>query len=199
MVDVINTDVPTLRSRLDAMASALASTVNTIHQGGFVFPGGTIPGTAAGDFFDPGTMLEPVRASTIRLDATIATSASNIATSGDANAPLDNSLALALSALRNNSDAVVWNGPGGVTETAGFNTFFRTTVTRLGLDLRSADDDTIVRTTLVDQADTRRQAVSGVSTDEELIMLMRVQQSYTAATKLIKTADEMLQTILSLV
>ncbi len=199
MVDVVNTDVPTLRSRLDTLAASLASTVNAAHSAGFVFPTGTIPGTAAGNFFDAGTVTDPVRAGTIRLDATIAANAANIATSGDAAAPLDNAVALALSALRNDSTSVSWTSPSGETETAGFNTFYRTTVTRIGLDVRSADDDVTVRTTLADQADTRRQAVSGVSTDEELIMLMRVQQSYVAATKLIKTADEMLQTILSLV
>ncbi len=199
MVDVVNTDVPTLRSRLDTLAASLASTVNAAHSAGFVFPGGAIPGTAAGNFFDAGTVTDPVRAGTIRLDAAIAGSAANIATSGDASAPLDNAVALALSALRNDSTSVSWTSPTGETETAGFNTFFRTTVTRIGLDVRSADDDVTVRTTLADQADTRRQAVSGVSTDEELIMLMRVQQSYVAATKLIKTADEMLQTLLSLV
>ena len=52
---------------------------------------------------------------------------------------------------------------------------------------------------LADQADSRRQAVSGVSTDEELVNMMRVQQSYQAATKMIKMADEMMQTLLSLV
>ena len=41
--------------------------------------------------------------------------------------------------------------------------------------------------------------MSGVNTDEELVQMMKVQQSYTAATKLIKTADEMLQTLLSLI
>jgi flagellar hook-associated protein 1 FlgK len=50
-----------------------------------------------------------------------------------------------------------------------------------------------------DQADARRQSVSGVSTDEELVNMMRVQQSYQAATKMIKVADEMMQTLLSLV
>ena len=53
--------------------------------------------------------------------------------------------------------------------------------------------------TLAEQGDARRQSVSGVSTDEELVNMMRVQQSYTAATKLIKTADEMLQTLLAMV
>jgi flagellar hook-associated protein 1 FlgK len=199
MVDVINTDVPQLRGRLDALASALATAVNTAHSSGFVFSGVTIPGTAAGNFFDPGTVGDPVRAGSLRLASAIAADPANIATSGDANAPLDNTVSTALSGLRNNTTAVSYTGPNGETETAGFNAFFRSTVTRLGLAVRSADDDVTVRSTLTDQADTRRQSVSGVSTDEELIMLMRVQQSYVAATKLIKTADEMLQTILSLV
>jgi len=199
MADVINTDVPQLRGRLDALASALAGAVNTAHSSGFVFSGAAIPGAAAGNFFDPGTVGDPVRAGTLRLFSAIAADPANIATSGDANAPLDNSVSTALSALRNNTTAVSFTGPNGESETAGLNTFFRSTVTRLGLAVRSAEDDAIVRTTLADQADTRRQSVSGVSTDEELIMLMRVQQSYVAATKLIKTADEMLQTILTLV
>jgi flagellar hook-associated protein 1 FlgK len=199
LVDVINTDVLTLRGRLDTMASTIVSAVNTAHATGFVFNGNTIPGTAAGDFFDPGTVGDPVRAGTMKLFADVANDPANIASSGDVNAPLNNSTALALSALRNNSSAISYTGPNGQTENAGFATFFRTTVTRLGLDVRGATDDSSVRTILVDQADSRRQSVSGVSTDEELIQLMRVQQSYVAATKLVKTADEMLQTLLSLV
>ncbi len=199
LVDVINNDVPDMRGRLDTLASAIVTTVNTAHSAGFVFSGTTIPGTAAGNFFDPGTVGDPVRAGTIRLFAAIASDAGNIAASGDANAPLDNSAALALSALRNDTGSVSYTGANGVTETAGFNTFFRSTVTRLGLAVRGATDDATTHGILVDQAEARRQSVSGVSTDEELIQLMRMQQSYVAATKLIKTADEMLQTILSLV
>lgn len=199
LVDVINKDIPSMRGRLDALASAIVSTVNSAHTSGFVFNGNTIPGTAAGNFFDAGTPGDPVRAGTMKLFADIAANAGNIASSGDVNAPLDNSVALSLSALRNNATAVSYTGPDGDAETTGFNQFFRSTVTRLGLSVRSSTDDASVRSILVDQADQRRQSVSGVSTDEELIQLMRVQQSYVAATKLIKTADEMLQTILSLV
>lgn len=199
MVQVLNADIPTLRSRLDTMAATLVSTVNGLHSTGYVFPGGTPPGVAAGNFFEPGSALAPVRASTIALSAAVAADPQAIAVSRDPNAPLDNGVALDLAALRNNATAINWTGPNGQSETAGFNTFFRSTITRLGLDVRAATDDVTVRGTLVDQAETRRQAVSGVSTDEELIQLMRVQQSYVAATKLIKTADEMLQTLLGLV
>ncbi len=199
MLDVINTEVPTMRSRLDALASSIVSSVNAVHNTGYVFNGNTIPGAAAGDFFNAGAPLDPVRASNFRLADAIAADPGNIAVSTDPLAPLDNNVALNLAALRNSTDSVSFVGPQGQTETAGFLSFFRTTVTGLGLSVRAATDDASVYGILTDQADTRRQSVSGVSTDEELVQMMRIQQSYSAATKLIQTADEMLQTLLDLV
>jgi flagellar hook-associated protein 1 FlgK len=198
LVDVVNTEIPTLRARLDGLASALVSSVNAVHTTGFVFNGTTIPGTAAGNFFDAGTVLNPVRASTITLDSAIANDASLIAVSGDINAPSDNTVGIAMSALRTKNDSVTYT-TGGSTETASLLGFFRNTVTSLGLKVSNAQDSTSMYETLSAQINARRQSVSGVSVDEELVNLMRVQQSYTAATKLIQTADEMLQTLLQMV
>ncbi|MGV3710150.1 MAG: flagellar hook-associated protein FlgK [Gemmatimonas sp.] len=197
MVDVVNKDIPEIRKRLDAVASSLVSSVNTKHAQGFVF-GATLPGTAAGNFFDPGTVANPVTAATIKLSADVKADINKIAASGDANAPLDNAVANAMVKLRNDPTSVTYNN-GSTTETGSFLTFFRSTATRLGLEVNNASDDHEVASLLVDQTDTRRQSVSGVNTDEELIHMMRVQQAYTAATKLIKSADEMLQTLLSMV
>jgi flagellar hook-associated protein 1 FlgK len=198
-VSVVNADLPTLRSRLDTLAGTLATTVNSLHTGGFLFPGGTVPGVAAGAFFDPGSVGNPVRAGTITLAAAVAADPAAIAGSRDAMAPLDNALARDLAALRNDTSAITWTSPAGQTETAGFTTFHRATLTRIGFDVRTAADDAEVRTALVDQSDTRRQSVSGVSVDEELVQLMRVQQSYAAASKIVRAADEMLQIVLGLI
>jgi flagellar hook-associated protein 1 FlgK len=199
LVENINTSIPDLRGRLDAMASSLATQVNTAHAGGFVFTGNTIPGTAAGNFFDAGTVLNPVRAGTLRLDTTVATDASRIAASGNANAPTDNSTAMAMAALRTANATVSFTLPNAVVETGSFLGFFRNTVTTLGINVRDAADDASIYRTLTDQGEARRQSVSGVSTDEELVNMLRVQQSYTAATKLIQAADEMMKTLLSLI
>ena len=101
--------------------------------------------------------------------------------------------------LRLTENTVSWNSGTGATETGSFLGFYRSVVTRIGVDVAAADDNATVYQSLADQADSRRQAVSGVSTDEELVNMMRVQQSYQAATKMIKMADEMMQTLLSLV
>lgn len=198
MLDIVNKDLPALRSRLDTLASSIVTSVNAAHTQGFVFTGTTLPGTAAGNFFDPGTVSLPVNAATIKLDATIAGDISKIAVSGNASAPLDNTVAKAMMALRNDTSTVNYSY-GSTSETGSFLTFFRSTATRLGLDVSTADDEATVSNLLVEQADIRRQSVSGVNTDEELVQMLRVQQAYTAATKLIKSADEMLQTLLSLV
>lgn len=195
----INTDIPAIRGQLDALASGLVSSVNAEHVQNFVFSGNSVPGSAAGNFFDPGSVATPVRAGTIRLSALVASDPSAIATSRDASAPLDNTGAHALSELRSATTAVTYVNSSGVTETGGFVGFFRDVVSRLGLDVRTAEDDATVRRTLTDQADRRRESVSGVNTDEELVHMLRVQQAYTAATKLIQTADEMLQTLMSIV
>lgn len=199
MVTFINDSIPGVRSRLDAMASSLVTAVNTAHTGGFTFSGTAIPGTAAGNFFDAGTVTNPVRAGTIALDAIIAADATKIASSADANAPTDNTTALAMAALRTASSTVSYTTPSGTTETGSLLGFFRTTVTSLGLDTQRAADDVDIYTSLAENADARRQSVSGVNTDEELVNLMRTQQAYQAATKLIKAADEMLQTLISLI
>jgi flagellar hook-associated protein 1 FlgK len=199
LAGMVNTEIPAIRGRLDAMASAIVTAVNAAHTAGYTFSGNTIPGTAAGNFFDAGTVANPVRASTIRLDAAVAANPARIAASADPNAPTDNAAATALSALRNSATAVTYTGPNGVTETGSFLGFFRTTVTRLGIDTRAADDDASVYGALAEQAELRRQAVSGVNTDEELVNMLKVQQSYAAATKMIKVADEMLQTLISLI
>jgi flagellar hook-associated protein 1 FlgK len=195
----VNTDIPALRGRLDAMAAALVTAVNAAHTTGYTFNGNGIPGTAAGNFFDAGTVTNPVRGGTIRLDAVIAADSSKIAASDDASAPTGNGTATALAALRIDSDTVSYTDGNGISETSSFLGFFRSTVTRLGIDVRRASDDTTIYAALTEQAETRRQSVSGVNTDEELVQMLKVQQSYAAATKLIKAADDMLQTLLALI
>ncbi|WP_439642425.1 flagellar hook-associated protein FlgK [Gemmatimonas sp.] len=197
-VTVINTEIPNVRGRLNAMASQLVTAVNTLHTTGFTFTGSTIPGTAAGNFFNAGSLAAPVSAANIRLDAAIAADPSKIAASGSATAPTNNTVAQGLSLLRSKEGTVTWNAPSGATETGSFIGFFRGLVTRLGIQTSSATDDANVAEGLTDQAELRRQSVSGVNTDEELVNMLRVQQSYQAATKMIKAAQEMLDTLIGL-
>ena len=53
--------------------------------------------------------------------------------------------------------------------------------------------------TLASQAEQRRQSVSGVSIDEEMVQMMKTQQAYAAAAKVVSAVDEMMQSLLSMV
>jgi flagellar hook-associated protein 1 FlgK len=65
--------------------------------------------------------------------------------------------------------------------------------------VKDAESTAAVRKTLLEQADARRASVSGVNVDEELTALMRAQQAYAAAAKVITTADEMMQTLIGMI
>lgn len=76
--------------------------------------------------------------------------------------------------------------------------YYGSTVSLVGTDKRTAQFNTDYNTTLAEDLDAQCSAISGVNIDEEMINLIKYQHSYTAAAKLITTADEMMQTLLSL-
>jgi flagellar hook-associated protein 1 FlgK len=101
----------------------------------------------------------------------------------------DNRNALALADL---GDQPV--GPGGLT----YGEAYRQLVTDIGLDTEQAGNNQNYFQGLVDQFTQLRDSVSGVSLDEELTNLIKFQRAYQAAAKMVTTADELLQTLLTL-
>ncbi len=101
----------------------------------------------------------------------------------------DNRNALSLADL---ADAPV--GPGNLT----FADAYRRLVTEIGLDTEQAGQEALFQGKLVEQLTQMRDAVSGVSLDEELSNLIKYQRAYQAAARLISVADELYQTLLSL-
>jgi flagellar hook-associated protein 1 len=101
----------------------------------------------------------------------------------------DNRNALALADLENAAA-----GPGGLT----FAEAYRRLVTDIGLDTERAGQEALYQEKLVEHLTQMRDAVSGVSLDEELSNLIKFQRAYQAAARLISVADELYQTILAL-
>ncbi len=203
---VLNEDIPAYRGRLDAMAAQLVTAVNDVHTAGYIFSGNAVPGSSAGNFFADGTEVlggvtvsHPVKAATISLDADIAADPGRIAASANANGPTDNGTAQALAALRLLDGSVSWTASNGTSETGSFIGFFRSLVTRLGVDVSAANDSSRTAESMLQQSELRRQSVSGVNSDEELVNMLRIQQSYQAAAKMITAADEMMKTLISLI
>ena len=180
-LDAYNTIYPGALAQLDGVAAALVSTTNALHRTGF------IGATAAGNFFDSSRST----ARTIRLDAAIAANSDNIAASGLSGQSGDNTVALAMSRLRDTATTV--NG-----QTVSLNEGYRNVVANIATSTNSADGTATAARTLASQTDARRESIKGVSIDEEMVNLMKYQQSYAAAARLITVVDDMMQTLLSM-
>lgn len=201
---LVNSDIPSLQAKLDALAAGLVSTVNAAHRTGWSATGDAINGGGAWtsppvagqgsqvDFFDPTktTALE------MRLWGPLEQDPSLVAAGNVQNATGNNVVALQMAGLRDATSSLL--RAGSTTQTTSFADYWREATTTVALDTRAAEQGASAAEVLVQQSDTRRQSVSGVSVDEEMISMMKTQQAYAAAAKLVSAADEMLQTLLSL-
>jgi flagellar hook-associated protein 1 FlgK len=78
------------------------------------------------------------------------------------------------------------------------NEYYNSLVAKVGADTLASKSQASYSKALNDDLEERQSAVAGVNLDEEMTNLIKFQHSYTAAAKLITTADQMLQTVLGL-
>jgi flagellar hook-associated protein 1 FlgK len=121
-------------------------------------------------------------AATIAVDPAVLASPATTITAGSG-APGDNSIAQAIANLR-----------GTATDPAAG---YQALVSQMGGDASSADRASTTAQTLQAAAQDRRQAVNGVSLDEEMTNLVRFQRGYQAASRAFSTMDEMLDTLIN--
>lgn len=177
-LEIINKVVPDLRTQLDALAENIVTEMNAIHRNGFTATGATYT-----DFFDASQLT----AGSMQLASPIRLSSNNVAAGGTAR-PGDGSIALQLAQL----GSAGIGGLGGRT----FRDYYSGVAAGVGLAVDGASRDADVQQALMDQADQQRNAVSGVSVDEEMVNLISQQQAFGAAAKIVTIADDMMKTIL---
>ena len=101
----------------------------------------------------------------------------------------ESSNALALAELQN---AEVMNS--GTTD---FNDYYNSNVAQLGVESQRAQRMVDNQDTLLRSLEQQQESVSGVSLDEEMSNMIKYQQSYTAASKIVSTMDQMLSTLVN--
>ncbi|HQY87080.1 MAG TPA: flagellar hook-associated protein FlgK [Tepidisphaeraceae bacterium] len=105
--------------------------------------------------------------------------------------PADNTTALAINALREKAiDAL-----GGKSLTQAYEA----NVNEVAASAANATSDAEAGTAIQATLQAQRDAVSGVSLDEEAIQLMQYQRAYQGAARLITTTNEMMQTLMNIV
>ena len=179
--ELTTTTLPGIQQRLAALAQALVTTVNAIHRSGY-----TLAGATGTDFFDPAGLT----AQSIALAPAVVASGDAIAAAGTA-APGDGTIAQQLAGLATAGAAAL----GG----RSFRDFYIDLAGAIGADVSSAWQDVDAHQAMVDQADTMRASVSGVSVDEEMVALIGQQQAYSAAARIVKIADDMMKYVLEMI
>ena len=74
---------------------------------------------------------------------------------------------------------------------------FRSIVSKLGAESQAAKNFTVNNASALQATENRRQSMTGISLDEEMVNLVKYQHSYNAAARMISTVDQMLDTIIN--
>lgn len=184
------------------LASDLTVTVNGLnglHQLGYTMMD---PPTAGGVFFvskDGG----PITAGNIQLSEDILADAGSIAssmrTAGTPEAVVKGNKNLAMLIAQFSEMKIDYSSvsAGSVTTLGTVNDFFRSVVGQLGVEAEEAQRQATNSKIVVDQVDSRRQSVSGVSLDEEMTNMIKFQHAYNAAARFMTTLDETLDKIIN--
>jgi flagellar hook-associated protein 1 FlgK len=108
----------------------------------------------------------------------------------------DNTTALSLAGLSTKSVSIGTFASGETSQT--LSGYYNSLVGLVGVDTQNAKYNYLYQSALADELAARQDSVSAVNLDEEMSNLIRFQQSYQAAAKLINIADQMFQTLLGM-
>jgi flagellar hook-associated protein 1 FlgK len=173
---VLGSDLPSLASKVDGVATSLRDIVNTVHATGF-----QKDGTPGGPFFAGTDALSMSVVPTTPDQLAITPTAGTI----------DGSVAMQIGDL--SDDAVARATLGG----PGPSAQWRDLTTLLGVRVQSLKNAGDVQDSVVAAADAAVQADSGVNLDEEMTNMLQYQRAYQAAARVVTTVDEMLDTLVN--
>lgn len=171
-------------SDVDALAYNFATEVNKAHIEGF-----DRDGRAGVLFFDMPPQQKGA-AEVLSINKTVYNDVGRIVSAAKVNAPGDNSVANVISSLQYKG---VMDGGN-----ATFDDFYATQVGQIGTVAQRAIKTAESQKNIMGQLNNIRESISGVSLDEETTKMIEFQKSYDASARLIRTADELFDTVLNL-
>lgn len=173
-----------IKHDMDNLAYTIASEVNKMHEKGFNSYNQT-----GISFFDPLTSAQGA-AEYLSLNSDIMVDSGRISAGRDPNRPGDNRVAIEIAELQYNKP--VFGGSLTLDE------FYNGIVGELGIKTQAANRQVDVQGNIVSQLDNLRESISGVSLDEEAAKMIEMQKHFDAAARLIRTADEVLETVINI-
>lgn len=180
LLDTRDKMIPKYIGELDRLAGTIVSEVNALHSTGY----GANDSTDV-NFFDP----DKVRAIDIQLDSEIVFDSAKIAGSMELGKRDDNRIALEIANLQNKT--MLNNG------TATMDYYYNSMVSSLGIEVSESKSFKSNYELLVEQINYSKESIQGVSLDEEMTNMVKFQQAYDAAARVITTMDQALDTVIS--
>lgn len=187
---------PYILSSLNSLAQSLAEEFNTVHNTGYTMPYGATTSQTGIDFFEvPAGGYNDITAGNIDLSSEVLDNVSNIAASSeliDLTAPSsqegNNEVALELVALTSSTN---------IATIGNFEDYWTSFVVELGIECGSCQETLESQEAIIGNLENRRESISGVSLDEEMINLVSYQHAYAAASRIFTAIDEALDKLIN--
>lgn len=196
-----NEEITLLRNQLDEMAHGLVHITNAIHRKGYVnrsIPtdqnGNIIPNERLGKVTGINFFKEPLNlkesSANIDLSEEVKNDLNNISTGLSPNSPGDNRIAIAISKIQH--EKVLGQGSRTFEET------YLQAIGKIGLATSKSGVNAEQSKGILAQAKSIKERISGVSIDEEATNMVKYQHAYEASAKMIRTADEMFDSVIGM-
>jgi flagellar hook-associated protein 1 len=182
-------EIPSLQTKLEALAKAISDNLNTIHSSD---KARNLDGVAEKLLFfvdkdDP--TQPPKNAASMMLNPELANSPQRIAAALSTNRG-DGANIVAMGNLQHEKIKI-----GDQTTTIG--NYYHMILGQVGTSIQNADRFRNNADAMVQQVEMQRQSISGVSIDEEMTNMIRYQQAYNAAAKYVSAVNEMLDKLIN--
>ncbi len=187
-----NIGIPYIINNLNRLARSLAQEFNAIHETGHTKPIGAAGSLTDIAFFEipPGGYAN-ITAGNLSLSADVLASVRNIAASSlpvTATNSGNNTVALELAELSSRTNMV---------DVGNFEEFLNSVVVELGIQSSTSETLYNSQQAIVDNLQSRKDSISGVSLDEEMVQMMTYQHAYSAASRVLSALDEALEVLIN--
>ena len=181
-----------VQGKLNSLAGSLAGSVNAVHRAG-----AGLDGTTGEDFF---TVTAGKEASTLTVNSDLETHPEHLAAAALPVPPAsavppqsDASNAVLLAKLKDQTNTTA----SDPLYNSSIQGFYQQIVTDTGGRAASAKSATASAGAVLTQLTQQRSSVTGVSTDDEMVNMLKYQRAYQASARVVQTMDDMVGTLIN--
>jgi len=183
-IEMYQEDIPNLKKGLDKIAATVVSEFNKLHSQGY-----GLDDNNQRDFFDP----SGTTADTIQLNQNIVDNPNNIAASSVAGEAGNGDMATKIADLRDRKII------GDTLNNQSLTNYTIGVISKPGVNLNSIDSTIEVRDSEIQMLKNQQEQTAGVNVDEELSRMIKFQNAYQGAAKVMSSAQKMYDTLISIV